>query len=178
MKNVLMLVLIFINSLWASLAACTASYTTSNTQTAIFDGTINSAPLPCEQGEDCADCMTYILVTKDKTYYLSMTDKMESAMGNEMVYEIGSYTPQATIEGIPFTHGTHQYLKVISYTLKRPAAPLSPLKHLCNRWNVLYTDASSVGPDLADYWTSGYKLLGDTTINGKKYICMQELENI
>ena len=123
MKNVLTLVLICISSLWASLAACTASYTTSSTQTAIFDGTINSAPLPCEQGEDCVDCMTYVLVAADKTYYLTMTPDMESAMGAEM-YEIGTYTPQATIEGVPFTQGSYQYLKVINYTLKEPGSML------------------------------------------------------
>ncbi|MBO4332045.1 MAG: hypothetical protein J5875_02655 [Paludibacteraceae bacterium] len=45
----------------------------------------------------------------------------------------------------------------------------SALENLCNRWNILYDNEDAEGPDNATYWTDGYKLQGDTLINGLTY---------
>ena len=43
------------------------------------------------------------------------------------------------------------------------------LENLCDRWNILHDNVDSEGPDDAAYWTDGYKLQGDTLINGFTY---------
>lgn len=53
------------------------------------------------------------------------------------------------------------------YLMAIPSA--SALENLCNKWNILHDNVDSEGPDDAAYWTDGYKLQGDTIINGLTY---------
>lgn len=62
----------------------------------------------------------------------------------------------------------HAYIFIAIIGLFVPQT-VSALNHLCDHWNVLLTNEGTLGPDEGEYWTSKYKIEGDTIINEKLY---------
>ena len=120
------------------------------------NGTFQAEGFPCEPGEECPTCLTIVLVTSDKTYYL-VTDDGQLIEYLDTI-QLGT---KATVSGIPFTHGSYDYIQVSHIETERT----SQLPSLCDEWNVWY-DAFS-GPK--DSYMIKYYLSTDTIINEQLY---------
>ena len=124
-KHVLTLVLILLSGLYSlSFAVCLQHYAPAKEKSEIFEGTINFAGAPCEQGEDCLDCVTLVLITADKTtYYLTTQDQQLIMRLDDIGYQ--DCPAPAKITGTAFVHGTHNYLKVVGLELMKVAASVN-----------------------------------------------------
>lgn len=120
------------------------------------NGTFQAEGFPCEPGEECPTCLTIVLVTSDKTYYL-VTDDGQLIEYLDTI-QLGT---KATVSGTPFTHGSYDYIQVSHIETERT----SQLPSLCDEWNVWY-DAFS-GPK--DSYMIKYYLSTDTIINEQLY---------
>lgn len=120
------------------------------------NGTFQAEGFPCEPGEECPTCLTIVLVTSDKTYYL-VTDDGQLIEYLDTI-QLGT---KATVSGTPFTHGSYDYIQVSHIETDRT----SQLPSLCDEWNVWY-DAFS-GPK--DSYMIKYYLSTDTIINEQLY---------
>lgn len=95
---------------------CIPPYRTLTEPYIMTSGTLQEAAFPCEaDDEDCPDCLTIVLVTSAKTLYL-VSDNTEviEALDNA---PIGS---QATIDGVPFSHGSYSYVDVSRIQYSNP----------------------------------------------------------
>ena len=119
------------------------------------NGTFQAEGFPCEPGEPCANCLTIVLVTSNKTYYL-VTDDGQLIEYLDTI-QLGT---KATVTGIPFTRGSYDYIQVshIETDQKLPS--------LCDEWNVLQF-RSHMGASPDEYYTQHYRLTSDTVINGQ-----------
>lgn len=120
------------------------------------NGTFQAEGFPCEPGEECPTCLTIVLVTSDKTYYL-VTDDGQLIEYLDTI-QLGT---KATVSGTPFTHGSYDYIQVSHIETDRT----SQLPSLCDEWNVWY-DAFS-GPKVS--YMIKYYLSTDTIINEQLY---------
>lgn len=120
------------------------------------NGTFQAEGFPCEPDEECPPCLTIVLVTSDKTYYL-VTDDGQLIEYLDTI-QLGT---KATVSGIPFTHGSYDYIQVSHIETERT----SQLPSLCDEWNVWY-DAFS-GPKKS--YMIKYYLSTDTIINEQLY---------
>lgn len=121
------------------------------------NGTFQAEGFPCEPDEICPPCLTIVLVTSDKTYYL-VTDDGQLIEYLDTI-QLGT---KATVSGIPFAHGSYDYIQVSHIETDQT----SQLPSLCDEWNVLHETFSWPG----GYNTFKYYLSTDTIINGKQYV--------
>lgn len=126
-KHVLTFVLILLSGLYSlSSAVCLQHYAPAKEKSEIFEGTIDFAGAPCEQGEDCLDCVTLVLITADKTtYYLTTQDQQLIMRLDDIGYQ--DCPAPAKITGTAFVHGTHNYLKVVGLELMKVAASVNAI---------------------------------------------------
>ena len=78
-------------------------------------GTFGADGAPCEPNGACPNCITIVLKTSDKTYYL-VTDDGQLIMFLDTI-ELGT---QAIVSGIPFTYGKDDYIQVVSIKVQTP----------------------------------------------------------
>lgn len=121
------------------------------------NGTFQAEGFPCEPDEECPPCLTIVLVTSNKTYYL-VTDDGQLIEQLDTI-QLGT---KATVSGIPFEHGSYDYIQVSHIETDQT----SQLPSLCDEWNVLHETFSWPG----GYNTFKYFLSTDTIINGKQYV--------
>ena len=158
-KSFLTLMLAIVSSVWMANEAsnwCMPSVRTLTEPWIEVNGTFQAEGFPCEPGEECPTCLTIVLVTSDKTYYL-VTDDGQLIEYLDTI-QLGT---KATVSGIPFTHGSYDYIQVSHIETERT----SQLPSLCDEWNVWY-DAFS-GPK--DSYMIKYYLSTDTIINEQLY---------
>ncbi len=158
-KNFLTLMLAIVSSVWMANEASNWCMPSVRTLTELWievNGTFQAEGFPCEPGEECPTCLTIVLVTSDKTYYL-VTDDGQLIEYLDTI-QLGT---KATVSGIPFTHGSYDYIQVSHIETERT----SQLPSLCDEWNVWY-DAFS-GPK--DSYMIKYYLSTDTIINEQLY---------
>ena len=164
-KSFLTLTLAIASSVWMTNEAsnwCMPSVRTSIMPWIEVNGTFQAEGFPCEPGEECPPCLTIVLVTSDKTYYL-VTDDGQLIEQLDTI-QLGT---KATVSGIPFEQGSYDYIQVshIEKDLKLPS--------LCDQWNVLehFMDA---GPEYESFKTLHYRLTSDTIFNGMHYVKFEQ----
>jgi len=158
-KSFLTLTLTIVSSVWMANEAsnwCMPSVRTLTEPWIEVNGTFQAEGFPCEPDEECPPCLTIVLVTSNKTYYL-VTDNGQLIEYLDTI-QLGT---KATVSGIPFTHGSYDYIQVSHIETDRT----SQLPSLCDEWNVWY-DAFS-GPK--DSYMIKYYLSTDTIINEQLY---------
>ena len=158
-KSFLTLMLAIVSSVWMANEASNWCMPSVRTLTELWievNGTFQAEGFPCEPDEECPPCLTIVLVTSNKTYYL-VTDDGQLIEYLDTI-QLGT---KATVSGIPFTHGSYDYIQVSHIETDRT----SQLPSLCDEWNVWY-DAFS-GPK--DSYMIKYYLSTDTIINEQLY---------
>ena len=163
-KNFLTLMLAIVSSVWMANEASNWCMPSVRTLTELWievNGTFQAEGFPCEPDEECPPCLTIVLVTSNKTYYL-VTDDGQLIEYLDTI-QLGT---KATVSGIPFTHGSYDYIQVSHIETDRT----SQLPSLCDEWNIV------VPPfDFMDsYYTYTQRLTTDTVINGQRYVKLQQ----
>jgi|GEM_PF-2112964 len=158
-KMILALMLAIVSSVWMMSEAswCMPSVRTTAEPWIEVNGTFQAEGFPCEPDEICPPCLTIVLVTSDKTYYL-VTDDGQLIEYLDTI-QLGT---KATVSGIPFAHGSYDYIQVSHIETDQT----SQLPSLCDEWNVLHETFSWPG----GYNTFKYFLSTDTIINGQQYV--------
>ena len=130
------------------------------------NGTFQAEGLPCEPDEICPPCLTIVLVTGDKTYYLVTDD-------GQLIDQLNTIPlgTKATVSGIPFEHGSYDYIQVSHIETDRT----SQLPSLCDEWNVLHEPFSCDGI-YCRLQTLIYRLTTDTLIQDVNYVKLMEQE--
>lgn len=162
-KSFLTLMLAIVSSVWMANEAsnwCMPSVRTLTEPWIEVNGTFQAEGFPCEPGEECPPCLTIVLVTSNKTYYL-VTDNGQLIEYLDTI-QLGT---KATVSGTPFTHGSYDYIQVSHIETERT----SQLPSLCDEWNVWYESFESFGPISFDKVVK-YLLTTDTLINGQQYV--------
>ena len=132
---ILALMLAIVSSAWMANEAsnwCMPSVRTLTEPWIEVNGTFQAEGFPCEPDEVCPPCLTIVLVTGDKTYYLVTDD------GQLIDYlDTIPLGTKATVSGIPFEHGSYDYIQVshIETDQKLPS--------LCDEWNVWHESFES-----------------------------------
>ena len=128
-KMILALMLAIVSSAWMTNEAsiwCMPSVRTTAEPWIEVSGTFKTRGFPYEPGEPTPNCLTIVLVTSDKTYYLVTDD-------GQLIDQLDTIPlgTKATVSGIPFTRGSYDYIQVshIETDQKLPS--------LCDEWNVL-----------------------------------------
>ena len=159
-KMIFTFMLTIVSSVWMANEAsswCMPSVRTTAEPWIEVSGTFQAEGFPCEPDEICPPCLTIVLVTSDKMYYL-VTDDGQLIEYLDTI-QLGT---KATVSGIPFEHGSYDYIQVshIEKDLKLPS--------LCDEWNILEVSNVTCG-DCEVYRTYHSQLTTDTIINGKVY---------
>ena len=128
------------------------------------NGTFQAEGFPCEPDEICPPCLTIVLVTSDKTYYL-VTDDGQLIEYLDTI-QLGT---KATVSGIPFAHGSYDYIQVSHIETDQT----SQLPSLCDEWNVL-EHLAALGPDYESFSTLHFRLTTDTIINATRYVKLEQ----
>ena len=97
MKKIILTCLLAIaSSVWTmSKAFCMAAYTTNETVQTTMNGYLLMEGMPCEDGEPCANCLTFALETGNGLYYLVTEDEqikntLNALMMNELPKQASS----------------------------------------------------------------------------------------
>ena len=109
-KMILALMLVIESSAWMTNEAsnwCMPSVRTLTEPWIEVNGTFQAEGFPCEPDEICPPCLTIVLVTSDKTYYL-VTDDGQLIEQLDTI-QLGT---KATVSGIPFEQGSYDYIQV------------------------------------------------------------------
>ena len=162
-RNILTLVLAIASSVWMTNEAsnwCMPSVRTLTNPWIEVNGTFQAEGFPCEPDEECPPCLTIVLVTSNKTYYLVTDD-------GQLIEQLDTIPlgTKATVSGIPFEHGSYDYIQVSHIETDRT----SQLPSICDEWNVWYESFESYGPISFDKVVK-YQLTTDTLINGQQYV--------
>ena len=164
-KMILALMLAIASSAWMANEAsnwCMPSVRTLTEPWIEVNGTFQAEGFPCEPDELCPPCLTIVLVTSDKTYYLVTDD------GQLIEYlDTIPLGTKATVSGIPFAQGSYDYIQVshIETDQKLPS--------LCDEWNIL--EISNVTCGYCEvYRTYNSRLTTDTVIGGIRYTQLVE----
>ena len=162
---ILALMLAIASSAWMANEAsnwCMPSVRTLTEPWIEVNGTFQAEGFPCEPDELCPPCLTIVLVTSDKTYYLVTDD------GQLIEYlDTIPLGTKATVSGIPFAQGSYDYIQVshIETDQKLPS--------LCDEWNIL--EISNVTCGYCEvYRTYNSRLTTDTVIGGIRYTQLVE----
>lgn len=168
-KMILALMLAIVSSAWMANEAsnwCMPSARTTTEPWIEVNGTFQAEGFPCEPEPDevCPTCLTIVLVTNNKTYYL-VTDDGQLIEYLDTI-QLGT---KATVSGIPFEHGSYDYIQVshIETDQKLPS--------LCDEWNVLHEPFSCDGI-YCRLQTLIYRLTTDTLIQDVNYVKLMEQE--
>ena len=160
-KFIFTLMLAIAGSVWTTTEAgerwCMPAAHTDTEPWIIVSGVFAEDAYPCEPEQPCQTCLTIVLKTSDKTYYLTAG----SSEVDEQL-DAAKLGPRVTVEGKPFTRGSYDYIEVnsIDYGSLR-------LPSLCDEWHLeTYT---VVDPDNPDYHEYTQRLAADTIIGGKQY---------
>ena len=168
-KMILALVLAIVSSTWMMSEAsewCMPSIRPETERWIITSGTFQAEGFPCEPEELCPPCLTIVLVTANKTFYL-VTD--DGQLINQLdTIPLGT---KATVSGIPFSHGSYDYIQVSHIETDRT----SQLPSLCDEWNVLHEPFSCDGI-YCRLQTLIYRLTTDTLIQDVNYVKLMEQE--
>lgn len=154
--------LTLVSSAWMANEAsswCMPSVRTTAEPWIEVSGTFQAEGFPCEPDEICLPCLTIVLVTSDKTYYL-VTDDGQLIEYLDTI-QLGT---KATVSGIPFERGSYDYIQVSHIETDQT----SQLPSLCDEWNILEVSNVTCG-DCEVYRTYHSQLTTDTIINGKVY---------
>ena len=159
---ILALMLAIVSSGWMANEAsnwCMPSVRTLTEPWIEVNGTFQAEGFPCEPGEICLPCLTIVLVTSDKTYYLVTDD-------GQLIDQLDTIPlgTKATVSGIPFEHGSYDYIQVSHIETDRT----SQLPSLCDEWNVLEISNVTCGY-CEEYRTYNSHLTTDTVIGGLLY---------
>ena len=162
-RNILTLVLAIASSVWMTNEAsnwCMPSVRTLTNPWIEVNGTFQAEGFPCEPDEECPPCLTIVLVTSNKTYYLVTDD-------GQLIEQLDTIPlgTKATVSGIPFEQGSYDYIQVSHIETERT----SQLPSLCDEWNVWYESFESYGPVNFNQVVK-YQLTTDTLINGQQYV--------
>lgn len=162
-RNILTLVLAIASSVWMTNEAsnwCMPSVRTLTNPWIEVNGTFQAEGFPCEPDEECPPCLTIVLVTSNKTYYLVTDD-------GQLIEQLDTIPlgTKATVSGIPFEHGSYDYIQVSHIETDRT----SQLPSICDEWNVWYESFESYGPVNFNQVVK-YQLTTDTLINGQQYV--------
>jgi len=168
-KMIFSLMLAMVSSVWMANEAsnwCMPSVRTTTEPWIEVNGTFQAEGFPCEPEPDevCPTCLTIVLVTNNKTYYL-VTDDGQLIEYLDTI-QLGT---KATVSGIPFEHGSYDYIQVshIETDQKLPS--------LCDEWNVLHEPFSCDGI-YCRLQTLIYRLTTDTLIQDVNYVKLMEQE--
>lgn len=165
MKKIILTCLLAIaSSVWTmSKAFCMAAYTTNETVQTTMNGYLLMEGMPCEDGEPCANCLTFALETGNGLYYLVTEDEqIKNTLNALMMNELPK---QATISGVPFKQGSFDYIQVYDITIGAYR-----LRHLCDEWNVLDSPIrleARLEEVLQNLITIKYRITTDTVIEMK-----------
>jgi hypothetical protein len=155
-KMILTLVLAIASSVWMANEAsnwCMPSVRTFTEPWIEVNGIFQAEGIPCEPGEICPPCLTIVLVTSNKTYYLVTDD-------GQLIDQLDTIPlgTKATVSGIPFEHGSYDYLQVSHIETDQI------LPSFCDEWNILEISNATCGGCEA-YRTLTSRLTTDTVIN-------------
>ena len=168
-KMIFTLVLAIVSSVWMTNEAgnwCMPSVRTLTEPWIEVNGTFQAEGFPCEPDEICPPCLTIVLVTSNKTYYL-VTDDGQLIDQLDTI-QLGT---KATVSGIPFEQGSYDYIQVSHIETDRT----SQLPSLCDEWNVLHEPFSCDGI-YCRLQTLIYRLTTDTLIQDVNYVKLMEQE--
>ena len=165
-RMIFTLILAIVSSVWMANEAsnwCMPSVRTTAEPWIEVSGTFQAEGFPCDPDEVCPSCLTIALVTSNKTYYL-VTDDGQLIEYLDTI-QLGT---KATVSGIPFSHGSYDYIQVshIETDQKLPS--------LCDEWNVLYEPWSCI--IYCRLQTLIYRLTTDTLIQDVNYVKLMEQE--
>ncbi len=159
-KMIFTLVLAIVSSVWMINEAsnwCMPSVRTVTNPWIEVNGTFQAEGFPCEPDEECPPCLTIVLVTSNKTYYLVTDD-------GQLIEQLDTIPlgTKASVSGIPFSQGSYDYIQVshIETDQKLPS--------LCDEWNVLEISNVTCGY-CEEYRTYNFHLTTDTVIGGLLY---------
>ena len=164
-KIIFTLLLAIVSSVWMMSEAgwCMPSVRTLTEPWIEVNGTFQAEGFPCEPDELCPPCLTIVLVTSDKTYYLVTDD------GQLIEYlDTIPLGTKATVSGIPFEHGSYDYIQVSHIETDRT----SQLPSLCDEWNIAKI-SNTFGPQDVIH-TVKAALSTDTIIGTQKYVKLFE----
>ena len=135
------MMLAMVSSVWMMNEAsnwCMPSVRTLTEPWIEVNGTFQAEGLPCEPDELCPPCLTIVLVTSDKTYYLVTDD-------GQLIEQLDTIPlgTKATVSGTPFTHGNYNYIQVSKIDL---VALTEFQEQLLGMWQVYKQDVTDV------YW--------------------------
>ncbi len=111
-KFIFTLMLVALGSAWSvSSAICMASFPNQSGETEWFAGILEMVSYPCEEGEDCPDCMTVALknASDQTTYYLTGLDEEVQEWAESMEY---FWQWSITVAGVPFMRGSYEFIQV------------------------------------------------------------------
>ena len=167
-KMILALMLVIESSAWMTNEAsnwCMPSVRTLTEPWIEVSGTFQAEGIPCEPDEVCPPCLTIVLVTANKTFYLVTDD-------GQLIEQLDTIKlgTTATVSGIPFTHGSYNYIEV--HNIEIGHTPLR-LNSLCDEWNVL-EHLAALGPDYESFSTLHFRLTTDTIINATRYVKLEQ----
>ena len=168
-KMIFTLVLAMASSVWMTNEAsnwCMPSVRTLTNPWIEVNGTFQAEGFPCEPDEECPPCLTIVLVTSNKTYYLVTDD-------GQLIEQLDTIPlgTKATVSGIPFSQGSYDYIQVSHIETDRT----SQLPSLCDEWNVLHEPFSCDGI-YCRLQTLIYRLTTDTLIQDVNYVKLMEQE--
>lgn len=157
---ILALMLAIVSSVWMTNEAgnwCMPSVRTLTEPWIEVNGTFQAEGFPCEPDELCPPCLTIVLVTSNKTYYLVTDD-------GQLIDQLDTIPlgTKATVSGIPFEHGSYDYIQVSHIETDQI------LPSLCDEWNVLEISNVTCGY-CEEYRTYNFHLTTDTVIGGLLY---------
>lgn len=180
-KIFLAFMLAIVSGVWmTSKAACMAQAPNNLPSSYItVSGTIQSLGYPCEEGEECPPCLTWAIVTSDKTYYLSTSDRQVQEfldhMENAAIPAMYPLPLQAKATGIPYTRGSFDFLAVNDiddlYVVYFSSA-LAARNSLCDEWNIAQI-SSATGPQEEIHTIKAF-LEADTVIETQNYVKLIE----
>ena len=166
-KMIFTLVLAIVSSVWMTNEAsnwCMPSVRTLTNPWIEVNGTFQAEGFPCEPEPDevCPTCLTIVLVTSNKTYYLVTDD-------GQLIEQLDTIPlgTKATVSGIPFEQGSYDYIQVSHIETDQTLL----LPSLCDEWNIL----GVAFPDGYDrYSTFTQRLSIDTVIGGLQYVSLEQ----
>jgi hypothetical protein len=166
-RMIFTLMLAIVSSGWMANEAsnwCMPSVRTTAEPWIEVNGTFQAEGFPCEPDEICPPCLTIVLVTSNKTFYL-VTDDGQLIEYLDTI-QLGT---KAIVSGIPFAHGSYDFIQVSHIETDQT----SQLPSLCDEWNVL-EHLAALGPDYESFSTLHFRLTTDTIINATRYVKLEQ----
>ena len=163
-RNIFTLMLAIASSVWMTNEAsnwCMPSVRTLTNPWIEVNGTFQDEGFPCEPDEVCPPCLTIVLVTSNKTYYLVTDD-------GQLIDQLDTIPlgTKATVSGVPFTHGSYNYIQVSQIKTDQK------LPSLCDEWNIAKI-SNAFGPQDVIHTVKAF-LGSNTIIESQNYVKLIE----